>query len=310
MRTEYTTDDLMRAVRHSGVREGDLINVKASLSEIGYVVGGAETLVDALVQAVGPSGTLVFDSFVKTFPLPLSKTDAARVVEHDAPTYAGAVAAAAIRHPMARRSLHPTQKFVAIGAKADELLDGHVAGAYAYDVLRKMAEVGGRNFKIGSDAKVVGVGTTHVAIGLLGLKQRLPRRGVNYRDGDGSVRFFERDWAGGCPRGFRKFDSIYEQEGAVLQVGRVGDAVTKLTDMATTLGIEMRLLTEDPRFLLCDDPDCVDCRTRWTFSDSGEFEFWMRRPRLVLQRVAKSGVGKALRVVAQKRGRASSKVVG
>ncbi len=262
-----TLERLIKDLRALGVRKGDLLNVKVSMGSIGYVVGGAHTLIDALLEVVGPEGTIVTDSFVLVYPLPLSEKDALRVVDRHTPSYAGALANAMAYRPDAVRSSHPVQKFVAIGALAHELLDAHTPESYAYDVLRVMAQSCGRNLKIGSDDKVVGVGTTHVAIGLLGFHQRRPRAGVNYYNyGTGEVRTFERNWAGACDKGLKNFIPLYRSGGAIVSEGRVGNVEAKITDMKMTLDIELDALRKDPMFFMCADPACEGCRLAWDFS--------------------------------------------
>lgn len=258
--------DLVRDLRALGVASGDLLNAKVSLKSIGNVVGGADALLEALLEAVGSAGTIVTDSFVTAYPLPLSPEDAGRVSDSKTPSYAGALANAMIRHPKALRSGHPIQKFAAVGARAKELTEGHGPGSYAYDVLRVMAEEGGRNLKIGPEEKTVGVGTTHVAIGMLKLRQRRRRAGVRYVDASGRTATFERDWAGACARGFVNFMSHYRRAGAILSEGRIGLAESKITDMKSTLEVELELLRKDPAFFTCPDPACVDCRLSWEFS--------------------------------------------
>ena len=50
---------LARDLRALGVREGAVVMAHCRLSALGRVVGGAETVVRALLDAVGPAGTLV-----------------------------------------------------------------------------------------------------------------------------------------------------------------------------------------------------------------------------------------------------------
>jgi len=259
-------EDLVHDLRALGVRPGDLINAKVSLKSVGHVEGGADTLLDALLEAVGPSGTIVTDSFLEVYPLPLSEENSRKIAERATPSYAGALANALVRHPRAVRSSHPIQKFAAIGASAEELISAHTPRSYAYDVLRVMAERGGRNLKIGSEQKTVGVGTTHVAIGLLRLRQKRARAGRAYVADDGKVAIFERDWAGACARGFVNFLPYYGPAGAIVAEGRVGLAEAKITDMKRTLDIELELLRENPSLFMCDEPACVECRLSWEFS--------------------------------------------
>jgi aminoglycoside N3'-acetyltransferase len=261
--------DLVRDLRALGVRPGDLINAKVSLKSIGHIDGGADTLLEALLETVGPKGTVVTDSFLDVYPLPLSRENAARLADRSTPSYAGALANALVRHPRAFRSSHPVQKFAAVGAQAEELTAAHGPHSYAYDVLRVMAERGGRNVKIGSEAKTVGVGTTHVAIGLLRFRQKRPRAGRAYAE-NGRVVTFERNWAGACARGFVNFMPHYRRTGGILSEGRVGRGEAKITDMKRTLEVELELLRNDPRMFMCDDPACVECRLSWEFS-TGSF---------------------------------------
>ena len=53
-----TLDDLIEGLRRVGIHEGDTIFCHSSLSKFGYVEGGAETVVEALLRAAGPAGTV------------------------------------------------------------------------------------------------------------------------------------------------------------------------------------------------------------------------------------------------------------
>ena len=259
---------LVKDLRALGVRQGDLLNVKVSMDSIGYVVGGSKTLIDALLEAVGPKGTIVSDAFIMSYPLPLSKRSARRISDMFTPSYAGALANAMLYYPNAFCSRHPIQRFVAIGGRAKELMANHTPESYAYDVLRVMAQSGGgRNLKLGTDEKVVGVGTTHVAIGLLKLHQNRPRAGVNYYDYEtGRIRSFEMNWSGACSEGLINFIPLYRKAGAILSEGKVGNADSKITDMKKTLEAELETLSKDPSFFFCNDPGCLECRLSWDFS--------------------------------------------
>src|SRR3954462_13390827 len=50
--------ELARALRAAGVREGAILFVHTSMRALGWVVGGPETVVRALLDAVGPEGTV------------------------------------------------------------------------------------------------------------------------------------------------------------------------------------------------------------------------------------------------------------
>ena len=58
-----TRDDILRDLRQLGVSDGDMLMVHASMKAIGFVVGGVRTLLDSIVEAVGPRGTLAMPAF-------------------------------------------------------------------------------------------------------------------------------------------------------------------------------------------------------------------------------------------------------
>jgi len=267
-----TQGQLENDIRELGVEEGDTLNIKASLGSIGRVDGGAEALINALLTVVGEQGTIVTDSFVTCYKLPLSKTDQLKISDNATASYAGALANAMIRHPLAVRSRHPIQKFAAIGRRAEELMGGHSVDDYAYNVLKLLTETGGKNLKIGSDEKVYGVGTTHVAIGNLGHRQKRAKLGINYRDGNGNIQLFKLNWSG-AGHGFNKFMPKYQEAGAIIAQGYIGFAPSKITDMKKTYDVEIEVLSLNPAFQLCNDTACVECRLSWSFSDKTLLRF-------------------------------------
>jgi aminoglycoside 3-N-acetyltransferase len=54
-----TRSDLVRDLRALGIRLGGVLMVHTRMSAIGWVVGGAETVVRALLDVLGPAGTLM-----------------------------------------------------------------------------------------------------------------------------------------------------------------------------------------------------------------------------------------------------------
>src|SRR4051794_37699763 len=50
--------ELARGIRAIGVREGAILFVHTSMRALGWMVGGPETVVRALLDAVGPDGTV------------------------------------------------------------------------------------------------------------------------------------------------------------------------------------------------------------------------------------------------------------
>ncbi|MEI8204184.1 MAG: AAC(3) family N-acetyltransferase [Bacteroidota bacterium] len=272
---KMTCSDLVQDLSKLGVKSGDLLNVKASLSSIGDVEGGAQTLINALVECVGDKGTIITDSFVNCYPLPLNRINSRIVIDSKSASYAGALANAMIRDSRSFRSSHPIQKFASIGHFAKELMENHTPNSYAYDVLRILIQHGGKNLKIGSDEKVYGFGTTHVAIGTLGHRQKRPQIGVIYNDCSGNNKLFQLNWSG-IGHGVNKFVPKYQAAGAVIGQGYVGYAPSKITSMKITYDVEVEELRLNPRMHLCDLSSCALCRLSWEYSDYSLYEYIMR----------------------------------
>ena len=59
MENIYTEDDLYEDFYRLGVKPGSALALHSSLSEVGYVVGGAVAVIEALRRVLGKQGTLL-----------------------------------------------------------------------------------------------------------------------------------------------------------------------------------------------------------------------------------------------------------
>lgn len=127
-------------LRALGVRTGGVLLAHASLSRIGWVLGGEQTVVLALQDALGPDGTLVMPSqswqlcdpaYLADPRVPPQAHDAVRagLPVYDArwtPTRTmGAVVESLRTQPGTVRSGHPHRSFVARGPRGEEVLARH-----------------------------------------------------------------------------------------------------------------------------------------------------------------------------------------
>jgi aminoglycoside 3-N-acetyltransferase len=135
-RTPITRSRLIADLERLGVRPG-VAMVHASVSSLGWVVGGSQTVVEALLQCLGSEGTLCAQASWEDIPFghadwPPRWRDA---YEAEMPPFDPALSAAApyegrlaerIRTwPGAARSANPATGVATIGARAAELTDGH-----------------------------------------------------------------------------------------------------------------------------------------------------------------------------------------
>ncbi|MGW2651032.1 aminoglycoside N(3)-acetyltransferase [Streptomyces sp. NPDC001393] len=135
-----TRDSIGAQVRLLGVETGEILLAHSSLSSLGWVNGGAVAVVQGLLDALGPSGTLVVPAQSADLsdpalwgrpPVPREWWDRIRATmpPYDpliTPTRGVGVIPETVRTwPGALRSAHPHTSCAALGPRAREITDGH-----------------------------------------------------------------------------------------------------------------------------------------------------------------------------------------
>lgn len=238
-----TVSTLVEELRALGVEPGDRLLVHASLSALGWVAGGAPTVVDALREAVTDEGTLLVPTHTPHLcspgdwqnpPVPDEWLDAVR---DEMPPFRpestpsrgiGAVAECFRDYPDVRRSDHPQLSFAAWGADAAALVADHpldhplgedspLAGLY---------DLGGSVLQLG-----VGHGTNtslHLAEYRAGLDlETVVDEGPVRRDGERA--WVEWEALATSTDDFPEAGAAFEREVGLAE-GEVGEATAKLAD--------------------------------------------------------------------------------
>lgn len=135
-----TRAQLRRDLVELGLAAGDVVCVHSAYGKMGYVVGGPRTVLEALLEGVGPQGTVMMPTFTGDlsdpadwrYPaIPPEMIDEVRSSvpgfnRQLSPARQMGVLAELLRHrPGAVRSPHPQSSFTAVGARAAELCDVH-----------------------------------------------------------------------------------------------------------------------------------------------------------------------------------------
>jgi aminoglycoside 3-N-acetyltransferase len=133
-----TKHDIVRGLRALGLGPGDKVLVHSSLRSLGYVEGGAEALIDALLEVVYAvpaegGGTVLVPTL--TGNETLSPANPPRFDPRRTPCWTGRVPEAFRQRPEAVRSLHPTHSVAAIGADARALTGDHLSSLTPCDEL-------------------------------------------------------------------------------------------------------------------------------------------------------------------------------
>lgn len=160
-----TQADLADELRFADLRPGDTVLVHSSLRALGFVVGGAQAVVGALLDVVGPQGTIVVPTHSDPWSEPSHWGERVPAAWHDViranlpafhprvtPTSRmGAVVECARRWPGFARSWHPRVSFGAIGSRAEDLLRDHALteGFGEHSPVGRLYAAGGRILLLG-----------------------------------------------------------------------------------------------------------------------------------------------------------------
>lgn len=118
-------DDLVAAFRDLGIRPGQTLCVHSSLSRLGYVDGGADTIIDALQKVVGEHGVVMMPAFSMGGDMASYVRDLDVFDVRNTPSSVGIIPETFRQRSDVQRSCHATNSVAAWGAGAAQLLEGH-----------------------------------------------------------------------------------------------------------------------------------------------------------------------------------------
>jgi len=118
---DKTVDRIADDLLESGLRAGSVAMVHSSLSSMGYVEGGSETVIQGLLRALGPKGTLLMPSLSYEHVGPSQPVFDVRKT----PSNVGTIPEFFRLRTGTRRSVNPTHSVCGVGARCDEALSEH-----------------------------------------------------------------------------------------------------------------------------------------------------------------------------------------
>lgn len=134
-----TKSELSAQFQELGVKTGDTVCLHSSLSSLGYVLGGAQTVVRSLIEILGEQGTLIMPAFSPHVSDPQSWSDN-QICENDlnkarmevpcfdlrtTPTTMGVIPEVFRNWPGTVRSEHPQVSVCASGKLAESIISPH-----------------------------------------------------------------------------------------------------------------------------------------------------------------------------------------
>lgn len=144
----HSKSTILQQLKAIGIVEGDSLLVHSSLSKIGYLENGPQDLVDALLEAIGPSGNLLMpNSPNPSFQLDYIQQLAIFDVKNDA-SKLGAITEYFRKLPNAVRSQHPTEPVSCIGPDAAYFTATHFGNETPYNENSPFYKISARKGKI------------------------------------------------------------------------------------------------------------------------------------------------------------------
>ena len=257
MKRTLQKSDLVDLLRQGSVDQTRLLMMHSSLHSLGRVDGGAETVIDAVLEVLGEDGTLMVPTF--NYVLETDVFDPATVHSQT-----GLITNTLRKRPEAVRSLHPTYSVAAIGRQAEEFTREHWnAESVGIDSpIDRIARAGGFILLLG--VKHDTDSTMHVGESYA----QAPYRGVPYdpnfprtarvRTPSGEVVTVDLNDEPGCSTGFGVIEMPLRQRGLIRDF-KIEAAKCQLLRGLDVIETTVEVLKERSDALLCSNPACYFC---------------------------------------------------
>lgn len=261
-----TQAEIAGDLRRLGLPAGAVVALHSSLSSLGPVDGGADTVIDAILDALGPDGTLVVPTFTYCF----KGYPAGGVFDHQhSPSQTGLITETLRRRREAVRSFHPTHSAAAIGPLAAEITRDHLEATPLGQngPFHRVALHDGWILLVGCRQNSSSfIHTAEVVAGLPYVRvfcwlHRAWEPEALFLDESGRTRRLAIYECPGCSISFDKLGPELRARGQ-LREGQVGQAAAQLMRTADLLTTVRELTQEDPAYLLCEPGRCPTCEVR------------------------------------------------
>ncbi|WP_323594870.1 AAC(3) family N-acetyltransferase [Aliarcobacter butzleri] len=256
-------EDIKKDLIDLGIKNGDVVFIRANLAKIGRIK--RNIFINTLLNIVGEEGTIVTLAFSKSFPF--YRVDKNYIFDCNTIPTTGALGKAFLEHNKVLRSSHPTNSFMAIGKKANIILENHNELAMSYDPMYKIVSLNAKMINIGITSENPGFTTVHLAQQELGLTKKSILKNllrVYYKSSDNEIKLFKRKDIGGCSDGFGKFYQYYLDKNKLV-FGKLGNTNAIVANAKDIYEIDLDLMKKNNSFHFCDNPLCFICRCTWKY---------------------------------------------
>ena len=245
-----------------GLVSGDVVLLHSSRSSVGFVAGGPQAIVQALLDVLGPDGTLVVPTHTpdntdpatwRNPPVPESWWP---VIREQSPGFdrsitpasrwMGILAETVRTWPAAARSDHPQVSFAAIGTHSVVVTADHRLDAALGD-----SSPLGAVYRLDGRVLMLGVGyDSNTSLHLAEWRQRDPplhRTGSSIQQPDGSGRWVEWTDVAEDEDDFERIGAEFEVTAEAVRIGSVGSATARLMSQRALVDYATRWMADNRR---------------------------------------------------------------
>jgi aminoglycoside 3-N-acetyltransferase len=245
-----TTEDIVQSLRDAGLMRGCKLLVHSSLSSFGHVEGGADAVIDALLEVTGAEGTVLVPTL--TGSEELSQDNPPTFDLHSTPCWTGQIPETFRQREAAIRSAHPTHSVAAIGADALKLTEDHEFSITPCDTASPYGKLARQ-----PDGFVLLLGVDHESSTLFHHVEEVV--GVDYHMqagfararliiGDQEIHRHYMLHQYGTPRSFNIMEEVFMERG-IQQTFQIGKATVRLVKALEMVDLTVRCLTADHSIL-------------------------------------------------------------
>lgn len=252
-----TAGNLTSILSDAGVRPGDTLVVHSSLRALGPVDGGADAVIDGMLNAIGLRGTLAMPAFNYSQPPVLPYFDPAST-----PSRTGILCEVFRKRAGVCRSLNPTHSMAVLGPDASAIVADHLQHlAMGVDSpLDRLAQRGGWVLLLGvthTSNSTIHIGESHAGI------KKYAEYGTDTRERkvklpDGSIYTHRIEPSASCSAAFNVVDLPLRRASAIRDF-RVGQCAGLLMKGTAVIDAVKSLVKDDACAMFCTNPICRWC---------------------------------------------------
>ncbi|MFA5857701.1 MAG: AAC(3) family N-acetyltransferase [Elusimicrobiota bacterium] len=251
--------NIVEGLNALGLSTGDVVLVHSSLSKFGKVVGGAQTIISAILEVIGKQGTLCAPTLTGNSQLSINNPPIFDV--RNSGCWTGVIPYTLLSWPGAVRSLNPTHSVVAVGKHAKVITAGHEKCLVSCNKKSPYYKIA----KLGGYVLFLGVGlecntTFHTVEEIVNVKYHLQKQSVHavVYDYNGEIRIVKNMLHKyGTPRQFGRIEPLLLEKG-IMRKTVIGNAEVRLVKSLPMIELAVKMLKENNNYFVKKVINCKE----------------------------------------------------